>query len=98
MGMPDRNSGAATHAGSRGSVISNHPDCHPFMVSTKVPSSHVMLGIFPTMAPPHSTCQPLTTFGLTLKVFSHKPKWGLTQRKASHTTINAEMLRMKFGS
>ena len=41
---------------------------------------------------------PFTTFGLTLKVLSHKPKWGWMQRKASHTTINAEMLRMKFGA
>ena len=68
------------------------------MVSTKEPSSHVTLGILPTMVPPHSTCRPLTTFGLTLKIFSHRPKWGLMQGKASHTTINAEMLRMKLGA
>ena len=67
------------------------------MVSTKEPSSHITLGILPTMAPPHSAWWPPTTFGLTLKVFSHKPKWGLMRRKASHTTINVEMLRMKFG-
>ena len=53
------------------------------------------LGIFPTMAPPHSACWPTTTFGLTLKVFSHRLKWGLMRSKASHTTINAEMLRIK---
>ena len=56
-----------------------------------------MLGILPTMAPPHSAWTPFTTFGLTLKVFSHKPKWGWIQSKASHTTINAEMLRKEFG-
>ena len=50
------------------------PDCHPFMVSMKEPSSHVTLGILPTMAPTHSAWRPLTTFGLTLKVYSHKPK------------------------
>ena len=68
------------------------------MVSTKVHSSHVTWDILPTMAPPHSAWLPFTTFGLTLKVLSHKPKWGWMQRKASHTTINAEMLRMKFGA
>ena len=74
------------------------PDCHPFTVSTKEPTSQVTLGILPTMAPPHSACWPLTIFGLTLKICSHRPKWGLMRRKASHTTINAEMLRTKFGA
>ena len=68
------------------------------MVSTKEPSSHVTLGILPTMVPQHSAWRLLTTFGLTLKVFNHKPKWGLMRRKASHMTINAEMLRMKLGA
>ena len=68
------------------------------MVSTKEPSSHVTLGILPTMAPPHSAYWLTTTFGLTLKVFSHRPKWGLMRRKASQTTINAEMFRMKLGA
>ena len=68
------------------------------MVSTKVPSSQVTLDILPTMALPHSAWLPFTTFGLTLKVLSHKPKWGWMQRKASHTTINAKMLKMKFGA
>ena len=45
---------------------------------------------------PEPAWRPPTTFGLTLKIFSHRPKWGLMRRKASHTTINAEMLRMKF--
>ena len=44
------------------------------MVSMKVPSSHVTWDILP-----------FTTFDLTLKVLSHKPKWGWMQRKASHT-------------
>ena len=39
------------------------------------------LGILPTMAPLHSACWPTTTFGLTLKVFSHRPKWGLMRRE-----------------
>ena len=56
------------------------------------------LGILPTMAPPHSACWPPTTFGLILKVFNHRPKWGRMQRKASHTTMNAEILRTKFGA
>src|SRR3954465_2920583 len=98
VGGPDRNSGAATHLGSRGSVMSNHPDCHPFRVSTKEPSSHGTLAILPAMAPLHSAWLSRTTLGLTLKVLSHRPKWGRMQRKASHTTINAEMLRTKFGA
>src|SRR3954466_9208257 len=98
VGGPDRNSGAATHSGSRGSVMQHHPDCHPFRVYTKEPSSHRTLGILPAMAPSHSAWLPRTTFGLTLKVLSHRPKWGWMQRKASHTAINAKMLRMKFGA
>ena len=57
-----------------------------------------MLGILRTMVLPHSAWTPFTTFGLTLKVLSHKPKWGRMQRKASHTTINTEMLSMKLGA
>ena len=56
------------------------------------------LGILPTMAPPHSAWVPRTTFVLTLKVLSHRPKWGRMRKKASHTMINAEMLRTKFGA
>ena len=67
------------------------------MVSTKEPSSQVTLGILSTMAPPHSACWPLTFFGFTQKIRSHRLKWGLMRRKASHTMINAEMLRTKFG-
>ena len=38
-------------------------------------------------------------FGLWLKTFNVKPKVvGWMQRKGSHTTMNAEMLRMKFGA
>ena len=37
-------------------------------------------------------------FGMWLKIFVHRPKWGLMRRKASHMTINAEMLRMKLGA
>ena len=58
----------------------------------------MMLVILPTMAPLHSACWPTTIFGFTLKIFSHRPKWGLMRTKASHTTINAEMLRMKLGA
>ena len=50
------------------------PRLPPFDGSTKEPSSHVTLGILPAMAPPHSACRPPTTFGLTLKIFSHRPK------------------------
>ena len=67
------------------------------MVSTKVPSSHVTWDILPTIAPPHSAWLRFTTFGLTLKVLSHKPKWGWMQRKASHTTINAEIVEDEIG-
>ena len=35
------------------------------------------LGIFPTMAPPHSACWPTTTFGFTLKVFRSQAEVGL---------------------
>ena len=65
--------------------------------SLKVPVGHVTLGILLTMAPPHSACSPFTTLGFTLKIFSHKPKWGEMRRKASHTTINVEMLRKELG-
>ena len=37
-------------------------------------------------------------FGFTLKVLSHKPKWGVMWRKASHKTINDEMWRMESGA
>ena len=74
------------------------PRLAPLMVSMKVPSSHVTWDILPTMAPLHSAWLPFTTFGLTLKVLSHKPKWGLMRRKASHTMINAKILRMKLGA
>ena len=50
------------------------------------------------MAPLHSAWRPLTTFGLTLNVFSHKPKWGLMRRKASHTMIHADIVRTPIPS
>ena len=55
------------------------------------------MGILLTIAPPHSACFPLTTLGFTLKIFSHKPKCGEMRRKASHTTMNVEMLRKELG-
>ena len=68
------------------------------MDSLNLPDGHLTLGILLTMAPPHSACSPpTTTFDLTLKIFSHKPKWGWMQRKASHTTMNVEMLRKELG-
>ena len=39
----------------------------------------------------------VTTLGFTLKIFSHKPKCGEMRRKASHTTMNVEMLRKDLG-
>ena len=66
--------------------------------SLKAPVGHVTLGILLTMAPPHSACSLFTTLGFTLKIFSHKSKCGEMRRKASHTTINAEMLMMKLGA
>ena len=30
-----------------------------------------------------------------MKVFNHKPKWGLMRRKASHTTINTEIVEIQ---
>ena len=55
------------------------------------------LGIFPTMAPPHSACWLLTIFGFAQKVWSHKLKCGGIQRKASHMMMNIEMLRKELG-
>ena len=55
------------------------------------------LGILLTIAPPHSACSPPTTLGFTLKIFSHKLKCGEMRRKASHTTMNVEMLRKELG-
>ena len=54
------------------------------------------MGILPAMAPLHSACWPPTTLSLILKVFNHRPNWGRMRRKASHTTMNAKMLRTKF--
>src|SRR3954464_6001072 len=76
VGGPDLNSGAATHFGSLGSVMLNHPACHPFGDSTHEPSNQRTLAILPAIAPPHSAWVPDTTLGLTLKVLSQRPKWG----------------------
>ena len=67
------------------------------MESLKVPVGHVTLGILLTMAPPHSACSPFTTLGFTLKILSQSPKCGEMRRKASHTTINVEILRKELG-
>ena len=47
MGVPDQNSWAAAQLAARGSVMENHPDCHPFTVSAKDPSSQVTLASCP---------------------------------------------------
>ena len=96
MGGLGLNSGIAAHLVRHGLVIENHSCCQILTVSMKAPLGHVALGSLLIMAPQQSACCPSTTFGFTLKTFSHRPKCRGMQRRASHTMINAEMWRKEF--
>ena len=50
----------------------------------KVPFGQIVLASLLTIAPPHSPCSPLTSFGFTLKVLSHRLKCGGAEKGFTH--------------
>ena len=61
------------------------------------PNSFLNISTFIVMCEAFLRISPPTTLGFTLKIFSHEPKCGEMRRKASHTTMNVEMLRKELG-